>query len=94
MLPDDGTTTLVRRLSQYLRDNPLASDTPEGIARWWLQLDWLTHEQSLTEALARLVTWGCVEGVRGPDGRVRYRRSHADGVDDALAAIAESGLPR
>jgi len=90
MLPDDGTTTLVRRLSRYLRDNPLASDTPEGIARWWLQLDWLTHEESLDEALARLVSSGYVEGVRGPDGRVRYRRSHAEGVDDALAALAQA----
>jgi len=91
---DDGTTILVRRLSRYLHDNPLASDTPEGIARWWLQLEWVTNDGTLAEALARLVTSGYVEGVRGPDGRIRYRRSQTEGVDEGLAALAEPRPPR
>ncbi|MGH7619531.1 MAG: hypothetical protein ACREPM_20135 [Gemmatimonadaceae bacterium] len=89
-MPDDAATTkLVRRLSRYLRDNPLASDTPEGIARWWLQMDWVTNGRHLDEAIARLMSSGCVEGVRGPDGRVRYRRVQADGVAGILAALSD-----
>ena len=94
MTADDETTILVRRLSRYLHDNPLASDTPEGIARWWLQLEWATNEDTLAEALAHLVSSRCVEGVRGPDGRVRYRRSQAEGVGEGLAALAEPRPPR
>jgi len=36
-MPDDNAVAeLVQQISGYLRDNPLACDTQEGIARWWL----------------------------------------------------------
>src|SRR6185436_8310989 len=37
VMPDDNAVAeLVQQISAYLRDNPLACDTQEGIARWWL----------------------------------------------------------
>ena len=27
---------IVKQLARYLRENPLACDTLDGIARWWL----------------------------------------------------------
>lgn len=80
---------LVRMLSRYLRDHPLASDTPDGISSWWLQLDWYVYESAIGAALAWLVRAKLVEGVRGPDGRVRYRSVRTDDAVAALAALAD-----
>lgn len=83
---DHDFNALVRMLSRYLRDNPQASDTPDGIASWWLQLNWFRYQNLICAALAWLVRAGLVEDVRSPDGRVRYRRVQ---TDDAFAALAE-----
>ncbi len=86
-LPDD-VKALVRMLARYLRDFPLASDTPDGIALWWLRLDWVVHEHAIQAALAKLVKADVVEGVKGPDGRVRYRRIQSTQADAALTELA------
>ena len=78
MCDDADVTALKRRVSRYLCDNPLACDTSEGIARWWLGLDWVTHERGVDTALSQLVAAGQVECIRGPDGRVRYRKAIVD----------------
>lgn len=85
---DDDVQAVVRMLSRYLRDHPLASDTPDGIASWWLRLDWHMHESTVVAALAWLADAKLIEGVEGPDGRVRYRRMQTPQADTALGALA------
>ena len=90
MHDNDEVHALARMLSRYLCDNPLASDTAQGIASWWLRLDWHVHEFAVCSALARLVNAGLVEEVKGPDGRVRYRRVQTADALLALEALATS----
>jgi len=85
---DDDVQAVVRMLSRYWRDHPLASDTPDGIASWWLRLDWHTHESTVVAALAWLSDAALIEGVEGPDGRVRYRRIPGPQADATLGALA------
>ncbi|MEX3788826.1 hypothetical protein [Paraburkholderia sp. BR14374] len=73
---------LVRRLARYLRVNPLACDTEEGIGKWWLGLDPPSLVE-LSNALRWLVTIGVVEAARAADGRVRYRRVALTAAIDA-----------
>lgn len=69
-------------LARYLRINPLAGDTREGIAQWWLGLASVSTE-TVERALALLQEAGAVEAVRAVDGRVRYRRASIDADGDA-----------
>lgn len=75
MPADDDVSALVRLLSRYLRDNPLACDTAEGIARWWLASAAPVDMRLLMSALERMQATGAIEVLRAADGRVRYRRS-------------------
>jgi Fe2+ or Zn2+ uptake regulation protein len=65
---------LVEALSEYLRRNPQACDTLDGIASWWLGGEWSQRPALVQEALDRLEELGVIERVRAGDGRVRYRR--------------------
>lgn len=82
---------LIGRLARYLRVNPLASDTREGIARWWLGVD-CVDPAILDDALAWLVVDGVVECVHAADGRVRYRRVALGGLIDARLDVL-AGAP-
>jgi DNA-binding transcriptional ArsR family regulator len=82
MNANDPVEEIFRALSRYLRLNPLASDTLEGITQWWLTFDDYSEAQ-LRQALQRLVDAGVVEAVPAADGRVRYRRSALDASVDA-----------
>ncbi|MGH6646424.1 hypothetical protein [Aquabacterium sp.] len=75
---------IVGDLSWYLRLNPLASDTPEGIARWWLKADDFSMSD-LTSALEHMVQAGVVEATNAADGQVRYRRTGLNArIDEQL----------
>jgi hypothetical protein len=69
---------VVNALSEYLRRNPQACDTLDGIARWWLGGEWRQRTTLVQEALDGLEELGVIERVQAGDGRVRYRR-RADG---------------
>jgi len=71
---EDAVAALVQQLTAYLRDNPLACDTQEGIARWWLAPGAVVDNQQLSLALERMRQRGEIEQLRAADGRVRYRR--------------------
>ncbi|MBX3607165.1 MAG: hypothetical protein KF788_17940 [Piscinibacter sp.] len=92
---DDVTSALVRALARYLGLHPQASDTAQGIARWWLADQAPVREAALLRALEWLERQRLVERVSAPDGRVRFRRSDAaDGADwPTRAARALAGLP-
>lgn len=70
----DPVDEIVVALSRYLRLNPLASDTPEGITQWWLKSQALSP-RDLSRALERMVQAGVLEATRAADGQVRYRRT-------------------
>lgn len=81
--------TIVKRLSHYLRKNPQASDTPEGIACWWVEPGVATTPGAIEDALAWMVNCGALASVRAADGRVHYRRClDSDDLDVRLAALA------
>jgi hypothetical protein len=68
------TEAIERQLSAYLTANPEASDTAEGIGRWWLPVE-LADAEALATVLERLVERGILERESGPDGRLRYRKA-------------------
>lgn len=82
---DDVNPALVRRLLQYLSDHPLASDTPQGMSRWWLDDEPPVREAALLRALEWLESRRLIERVTAPDGRVRFRQGEATGQDEWLA---------
>ena len=74
---DPETLVIVSTLAQYLRVNPLACDTADGICRWWLGEDPATAEK-LVQALDWMKRHGLVEELMAADGRLRYRRRATD----------------
>lgn len=74
----------IRALAQYLRDHPRASDSAEGIRRWWLPLGLSVTSDELEKALTWMKQQGLIDDTRGADGRVRYRRIAGDAQLDAL----------
>jgi hypothetical protein len=77
---------LVRQLLMYSRVNPNASDSAEGIARWWLPPDPAVDMQALDEALEFLVARGAFEERQATDGRRRFRRIGSAALLDQLLA--------
>ena len=68
----DEVETVIEALRRYTSDNPHACDTPDGIARWWLQGRYTPGLVAL--ALERLGALGLLERRPAADGRVRYRQ--------------------
>ncbi len=89
--------TLVRNLARYLRDNPNASDSAEGIRRWWFADGVVVTADELDKALRWMRQRGLIEETVAADGRVRYRRSCSDAQLDAVAragnGAAAAGTP-
>ena len=78
----ESEAELVRRLASYLRLNPGAGDTREGITQWWLGLP-TASTYRVERALAALQAAGLIEAVGALDGRVRYRRVALDAQADS-----------
>jgi hypothetical protein len=58
----------------YLKDNPDAADTLEGIVDWWIpQQELKTSATRIEAALAKLVAKKCLLAQPGGDGRLHYR---------------------
>ena len=67
----DPVGKIIRALARHLRLNPLASDTQEGIAQWWLTSLGFS-EADLARALERMTRAGAIESTRAADGQVPY----------------------
>lgn len=65
---------VAQELVRYLLAHPGASDTAEGIARWWFESEDGVSPLELKKALDHLVAVGLIEASSAGDGRVRYRR--------------------
>jgi hypothetical protein len=73
---------VVCALARYLRANPLACDSLDGIGRWWLAAHPVTPEE-LVQALSWMREQGLVEEIVAADGRLRYRRCGPETMFDA-----------
>ncbi len=77
--------TLVRILASYLRNNPMARDSAEGIHRWWFSEGIAVRADELDKALRWMKHNGLIEETVAADGRVRYGRCCSDARLDALS---------
>jgi hypothetical protein len=74
---EEDTEAVAGVIQRYLASHPLAADTVEGVARWWIPRQRLEETLARTEAaLERLVVRGVVERTE-IGGRVVYRRLEA-----------------
>ena len=67
--------TIAQKITEYLKVNPRASDTVEGVTNWWLgQGERHASEELVQKALDHLVTQRHVFCRRSPDGHWLYGR--------------------
>ncbi len=71
---DGAQRVLAARVLEYLRRNPNATDTIEGIARFWLSGERPT-DQEMEEIMTELAGRQLVERRLKPDGEWVYRRA-------------------
>lgn len=65
-------------ISRYLSSRPNATETLEGVAKWWLvRQRYQDSVQVVQSALELLVEHGDVEKVAVAGGKVMYRKSRA-----------------
>jgi hypothetical protein len=77
MLPGSHDA-LIDAILAHLADHPLAADSADGVARWWLAGNVpAASAESVEQALSVMVARGQLRRVELPDGTVIYGR---DGV--------------
>jgi len=86
MTDESSETEIMRALALYLQANPLASDTADGIRRWWLGAQGALSLDEVSRALDTMKMLGLIEITYAADGRRRYRRN---ATDEQLAAFVE-----
>jgi Fe2+ or Zn2+ uptake regulation protein len=80
-------TPIVGALVRYLRANPHACDTAEGIHRWWFPPDVRFTPDAVGRALDWMKRQHLLEVTTAADGHQRFRRS---ATDEALTAALRS----
>jgi len=86
----DPVTAAQRAIARYLRDNPLASDTAEGIHRWWL-CDTQFTPATVQQALDELGQQGVLARQPAADGHQRYRLAMPASALDAFMSSMGGG---
>lgn len=81
---------VVRTLARYMRENPHACDSADGIRRWWFADGYAVTADELEKALTWMKQRGLIDEAVAADGRVRFRRRGSDAQLDA-AAQARNG---
>lgn len=70
---DERVAAVTEAIQAYLTHHPLAADSAEGIASWWLPGGGLeVSVEEVCTALARLIDQGLVAWRQLPDGRHIY----------------------
>jgi len=66
-------------ISRYMSSRPNATETVEGVAKWWLVRQRYQDSVHLVQsALELLVEYGDVEKVSVAGGKVMYRKARAE----------------
>lgn len=69
-------------INRYLTSRPNATETVEGVAKWWLVRQRYQDSMDLVQrALELLVEYGDVEKVSVAGGKVMYRKARAIGSE-------------
>jgi len=84
---EQGVLVIVDALLRYLRVNPHAADTAEGIHRWWFEPDAQYTQDAVSRALDWLNHRRLIETTTAADGHQRFRRC---ATDEELAAALRS----
>jgi len=63
---------IARDILRYIEKNPEATDTAEGITKWWLADKYSVSE--VAEALSKLVEEGAVSQRRGKNSQTVYKK--------------------
>ena len=85
-MPDDpDVKAIVRAVASYLRVNPNACDTADGIQRWWLLTQPEYPMSKVVLALDWMVRRSVISVSSAADGRRRFRRNSTDAQLIALA---------
>lgn len=73
-MDEPSVAETIRAIRDYLRQNPNAQDTQDGILHWWLtELPTKPREVIVKKALEYLVREGLLSEHRGKDAQVSYR---------------------
>jgi hypothetical protein len=67
-----ATAAMACRIMDYIAQHPLAADTCEGVARWWVGADVAAELQVVQDALDHLVDTGVLQVHRLPSGKPLY----------------------
>ena len=77
-LQQDQVLATATAIDRYLASRPKATETVEGVAKWWLvRQRYKDSIELVQEALDLLVNQGEVEKVRVAGGKVLYRKTSA-----------------
>lgn len=82
-------TETASAIERYLASRPHASETVEGIARWWLLRQRFDDSVATVQnALDLLVKRGVVERLSLAGGQTMYRKTHEQELPAGLAVRA------
>lgn len=69
-----GLSEIAREILDYLRKNPEARDTLEGVVQWWLpEQEIKRRTAAIKKALDELVGAGLLSEHKGKDAQISYR---------------------
>ncbi|MBI3157432.1 MAG: hypothetical protein HYZ20_18790 [Burkholderiales bacterium] len=79
---------LVPALARYVASHTDASDTADGITRWWFAEDLAVALDDVEDALRWMHDRGALTRIDAADGRVRWRRAEGAAAQTRLAQWA------
>jgi hypothetical protein len=93
MRDERDLSAVVGALLRYVRANPHACDTAEGIRRWWFAPDVQFTEDAVVRALDAMDRDHLLELTTAVDGHQRYRRCATDEELEAALRGLDRGQP-
>ena len=74
VMKEPSVAEIVRAILDYLRKNPNAQDTQDGILQWWLtDLPAKPRDATVRQAINKLVREGFLCEHKGKDAQISYR---------------------